>query len=145
MIAIASDHGGFGLKQEVIKFLEKKGIEVKDFGTHSEESTDYPIYAKAAAETVVSGQCEKAILICGTGIGMSIAANKVKGVRAALCNDLFCARLSREHNDANVLCMGARVIGLDLAFAIVDEWLGTAFSNAGRHAGRIKMIGDMEK
>lgn len=144
MIAIASDHGGFCLKKELLGYLEKKGASVRDFGTYSEESCDYPVFARAAAEAVASGECERGILICGTGIGMSIAANKVRGIRAALCNDLFCARLSREHNDANILCMGARVIGLDVAFAITDIWLHTPFSGGGRHAARIKLIGDYE-
>ena len=107
MIAIGCDHGGYGLKQEIIKHLQEKGLEFKDYGCYSEESCDYPIYAKAVAEAVADGTCEQGILICGTGIGVSITANKVPGIRAALCHDCFSAQATREHNDANVLAMGA--------------------------------------
>ena len=111
MIALGCDHGGYGLMQEVIRHLEDRGLEYKNYGCYSEESVDYPVYAKAAANAVASGECEKGILICGTGIGISIAANKVPGIRAALCHDCFSAEATRQHNDANMLAMGARVIG----------------------------------
>ena len=111
MIALGSDHGGYGLKQEIIKYLQEKGIEYKDYGCYTEESCDYPIYGRAVAEAVAGGECQQGIIICGTGIGISIAANKVPGIRAALCHDCFSAQMTREHNDANILAMGARVIG----------------------------------
>lgn len=146
MIALASDHAGFSLKRALMSHLREKGIAFEDYGTYSEDSCDYPVFAQKAAQAVVSGECEKGILICGTGVGISIAANKVRGARAALCNDLFCARLSREHNDANILCMGARVVGEGLAFAIADTWLETAFDTANpRHGKRIGIIGEMER
>lgn len=140
MIALGSDHGGYGLKQEVIKHLEKRGIEYKDYGCYSEESCDYPIYGKKVAEAVVGGECEFGIIICGTGIGISISANKVPGIRAALCHDCFSAQATREHNNANILAMGARVIGPGLALKIVDTFLDTPFSNEERHVRRISMI-----
>lgn len=140
MIALGSDHGGYGLKQEVIKHLQEKGIEYKDYGCYSEESCDYPIYGKAVAEAVAKGECEQGIIICGTGIGISIAANKVPGVRAALCHDCFSAQATREHNNANILAMGARVIGPGLALKIVDTFLETPFSNDERHVRRINML-----
>ena len=110
MIAIGSDHGGYELKQEIIGYLEKSGIEYKDYGTYTEDSCDYPVYAKKVAKAVLSGECEKGILICGTGIGISITANKFKGIRAAICHDCFSAQATREHNDANIIAMGARVV-----------------------------------
>ncbi len=137
-IAIAADHGGFEYKNEIIKHLS--GYEVKDFGTFSEESCDYPEFAKKVALEVASGNYDRGILICGTGIGMSICANKVKGIRAALCSDKFSAKATREHNDSNILCMGARVIDLPLAIEITDIWLSTPFSNEERHIRRIGMI-----
>ena len=140
MIALGCDHGGFALMQEVKKHLEERGFEYKDFGCDSEESVDYPVYAKAAANAVASGECDRGILICGTGIGISIAANKVKGIRAALCHDCFSAEATREHNDANMLAMGARVIGPGLALKIVDTFFDTPFSNDERHIRRIDMI-----
>ncbi len=140
MIALGSDHGGYGLKQEVIRYLEKNQIAYKDFGCYSEESCDYPVFAKKVASAIVNGECEKGILICGTGIGISIAANKVKGIRAALCHDTFSAQATREHNDANILAMGARVVGSGLALKIVDTFLHTAFSNEERHIKRIEQI-----
>lgn len=143
MIAIGCDHGGFELKCAVIEHLTKKGIEVKDFGCNSTSSVDYPDYAYPVAKAVASGECEKGILICGTGIGMSIAANKVKGIRCALCSDTFSAHATREHNDSNVLAMGARVIGMNLALDIVDTWLGAEFMG-DRHALRIQKITDIE-
>ena len=142
MIALGSDQGGYGLKQEVIKHLQEKGIEYKDYGSYDEKSCDYPVYAKKVANAVVSGECDKGILICGTGIGISIAANKVKGIRAALCHDVFSAQATREHNDANILAMGARVIGPGHALKIVDTFLETEFSNIERHARRVGMIED---
>ena len=140
MIALGCDHGGFAMMQEVKKHLEQRGLEYMDFGCSSEESVDYPEYAKLAAGAVANGECEKGILICGTGIGISIAANKVKGIRAALCHDCFSAQATREHNDANMLAMGARVIGPGLALQIVDIFLDTPFSNDERHIRRIDMI-----
>lgn len=142
MIALGCDHGGFAMMQEVKKHLEQRGLEYMDFGCSSEESVDYPEYAKMAAGAVASGECDKGILICGTGIGISIAANKVKGIRAALCHDCFSAQATREHNDANMLAMGARVIGPGLALQIVDIFLDTPFSNDERHIRRIDMIED---
>ena len=139
MIAIGCDHGGYDLKLEIIKYLEEKGLQYKDFGCNG-ESCDYPIYAEKVANAVVSGECEKGILICGTGVGISIAANKHKGIRCALCSDCFTAQATREHNDSNVLAMGARVIGPGLAIKITDIFLNTAFSEDERHARRIKMI-----
>lgn len=142
MIALGSDQGGYGLKQEVIKHLEEKGMEYKDYGSYNEKSCDYPVYAKKVANAIVAGECDRGILICGTGIGISIAANKVKGIRAALCHDTFSAQATREHNDANILAMGARVIGPGLALKIVDTFLETEFSNAERHVRRVGMIED---
>lgn len=142
MIAIGCDHGGYGLKQEIIRHLQEQGMEIKDYGCYSEESCDYPVYAKAVAEAVADGICEQGILICGTGIGVSITANKVPGIRAALCHDCFSAAATREHNDANVLAMGARVIGPGLALKIVDIFLATPFSKDERHVRRIGMIED---
>ena len=142
MIGIGSDHGGYALKQAVIKHLEDKGYAVKDYGCYSEESCDYPVYAKAVANAVKDGKVEKGILICGTGIGISITANKIKGIRAALCSDTFSAHATREHNDANILAMGARVVGEGLALDIVDTFLETEFSNDERHIRRINQIED---
>jgi ribose 5-phosphate isomerase B len=140
MIGIGSDHGGYALKQEIIKYLDQNNIEYKDYGCYDQSSCDYPVYAKAVANAVVDGVCDKGILICGTGIGISIAANKIKGVRCALCHDCFSAQATREHNDANILAMGARVIGAGLAVKIVDEFLKTEFSNDQRHINRIRQI-----
>lgn len=140
MIAIGCDHGGYELKLEVIKHLEERGFEVKDMGCDSPASVDYPVYAKAVGEAVASGDCELGILICGTGIGMSMAANKIEGVRAALCSDCFSAKATKEHNNANVLCMGARTIGPGLALMIVDNFVDTPFSNDERHIRRISMF-----
>ena len=142
MIAIGSDHGGFALKQEIMAHLKKRGLEYKDFGTYSEESCDYPVYGKAVAKAVAAGERERGIIICGTGIGISITANKVPGVRAALCGDCFSAKATREHNDANILALGARVTGPGLALMIVDTFLDTPFSGDERHMRRISMIED---
>ena len=140
MIAIGSDHGGFELKKKLMEHLSERGLEYKDFGTYSSASCDYPVYAKAVANAVASGECDRGIIICGTGIGVSITANKVRGIRAALCGDCFSAEATRQHNDANVLCMGARVVGEGLALKIADTFLDTPFSNDERHIRRISMI-----
>lgn len=142
MIALGCDHGGYPLMQEIKRHLEKRGLEYKDFGCYSEEAVDYPLYAKKAANAVADGECETGILVCGTGIGMSIAANKIKGIRAAVCHDCFSAAATKEHNNANILAMGARVIGPGLALKIVDTFLDTSFSNDERHVRRIEMIED---
>ncbi len=140
MIAIGSDHGGFALKKALMAHLDKRGLKYKDFGTYSEASCDYPAYGKAVANAVAGGECERGILICGTGIGMSMTANKVPGIRAAVCGDCFSAEATREHNDANILCMGARVVGEGLALKIADTFLDTPFSNNERHIRRISQI-----
>ncbi len=140
MIAIGSDHGGFALKQAVIKHLKDRGEEFCDFGTYTEESCDYPDYGKAVARAVASGECDRGIAICGTGIGISITCNKFPGIRAALCGDCFSAEATRLHNDANILAMGARVVGEGLALKIVDTFLDTPFSGDERHKRRIAKI-----
>jgi ribose 5-phosphate isomerase B len=140
MIALGSDQGGFELKQEVIKHLQERGLEFKDFGSYDTKSVDYPEYAKKVCRAINDGECEKGILICGTGIGISITANKIKGIRAALCTDCFMAEATRLHNDANVLALGGRVVGPGLAIKIVDTFLDTPFSNEERHIRRIKAI-----
>ncbi len=143
MIAIGSDHGGFALKQEIMKHLEEKGLEYKDFGTYNEESCDYPVYGAAVARAVVGGECDRGIVICGTGIGISIAANKIEGIRAANCTDCYMAEMTRRHNDANILALGARVVGSGLALKIVDTFLETGFEG-GRHARRVAMIAELD-
>ena len=140
MIAIGSDHGGFALKQAIMAHLEKRGLAYKDFGTYTADSCDYPVYGKAVAHAVADGECERGILICGTGIGISITANKVPGIRAAVCTDCFTAEATRQHNDANILALGGRVVGEGLALKIVDTFLDTPFSNDERHKRRIAMI-----
>ena len=140
MIAIASDHGGVDLKEAVKNHLKKEGYEVKDFGTNSKDSCDYPDFARPAAEAVADGTCEKGIVICTTGIGVSITANKVPGIRCALCSDSLTAKMTRLHNDANVLAMGAGITGELLALEIVDTFLKTEFSGEERHARRIRKI-----
>lgn len=140
MLALGCDHGGVELKKEIMNYLDKKGISYKDYGCYTDEAVDYPIYGKKVAEAVASGECEQGIIICGTGIGISIAANKVKGIRAALCSDCFSAEATRQHNDANILAMGARVVGPGLALKIVDTFLNTPFSGDERHVRRISMI-----
>ncbi len=142
MIALGCDQGGYELMQEVKKHLVERGLEYKDFGTYSSESVDYPIYGKKVAHAVAKGECDRGILICGTGIGISITANKVKGIRAALCHDVFSAEATRLHNDANILAMGGRIVGPGLALMIVDKFLDTPFSNEERHARRIGMMED---
>ncbi len=144
MIAIACDHAALKLKNDIKKHLEEQGFEVKDYGIYEEGAVDYPDYAILVAEAVSRGEAEKGILICGTGIGMSIAANKVKGVRCALCSDTFSAHATREHNDANILAFGERVVGAGLAMDIVDTFVHTAFSEAERHVGRIAKITAIE-
>ncbi|MBQ4536669.1 MAG: ribose 5-phosphate isomerase B [Lachnospiraceae bacterium] len=140
MIAIGSDHGGYDLKVKVIKHLEEKGMEVKDMGCYSKESCDYPTFGHAVGKEVASGNCEKGIVICTTGIGISISANKIKGVRCALCADTLSAKMTRLHNNANVLAMGAGIVGENLAMAIVDTFLETAFSEEERHERRNNLI-----
>lgn len=140
MIAIGCDHGAFELKNQMVEHFKKRGIELKDVGCYSTQSCDYPEYAKKVTDLVTSGECELGILICGTGIGMSMAANKVKGIRAAVCSDCFSAQATREHNNANVLCIGARVIGSELAFRIADTFVDAKFSNDERHIRRINMF-----
>ena len=140
MIALGCDHGGFELKQEVIQYLKANQIEYKDYGCYDTASVDYPVYARKVAKAILDGEAEKGILICGTGIGISIAANRIKGIRAALCSDCFSAQATREHNDANILCMGGRVGGAGLAIKIVDTFLHTEFSNDERHIRRIDLI-----
>lgn len=140
MIAIGSDHGGYALKMEVEKFLESKGLEYKDYGCYDLSSCDYPVYGRAVAEAVASGEAEKGIVICTTGIGISITANKVKGIRCALCADTVSAKLTRLHNDANVLAMGAGIVGTNLALSITETFLTTEFSGEERHQRRINLI-----
>lgn len=143
MIAIGSDHGGYLLKEEIKKHLKEKGYEFKDFGTDSTASCDYPVYAEKVCRAVQSGECEKGILICGTGIGMSMCANKCKGIRAAVCGDHFSAEFTRKHNNANVLCLGARVIGAGVAMQLVDIFLTTEYEG-GRHEKRVEMMMQLE-
>lgn len=143
-VAIGCDHGGFHLKQVIMTFLESKGIPFYDFGGYSEAPVDYPDIADPVAKAVASGEYDRGILICGTGIGIGIAANKVKGIRAALCHDTFSAHASREHNDANILTMGERIIGPGLAVDIVDVWLTTEFEG-GRHLRRVEKIMALEE
>ena len=140
MIGLGCDHGGYELKQEIIKYLEAKGLPYKDFGCDSTKSVDYPIYARKVGRAIQNGECDKGILICGTGIGISIAANKMKGIRAALCTDCFSAEATRLHNDANILALGGRVVGPGLAVKIVDTFLNTEFSHEERHQRRIDLI-----
>ena len=144
MIAIASDHGGYLLKEHIKAYLAAKGITCEDFGTDSTESCDYPIFAKAAAEAVASGRCERGIVICTTGIGVSIAANTVRGIRCALCGDVLSAEMTRRHNDANMLAMGAGIVGHLMAERIVDTFLNTEFEG-GRHARRVAEMMEIEQ
>lgn len=141
-IAVASDHGGYLLKETVKKHLEDRGIEVLDLGTHSEESVDYPVYGKLCGETVANGEADLGVVCCGTGIGISIAANKVKGIRCGLCTSVEMAHLTKQHNDANILALGGRTTAPELALAIVDEWLDTEFEG-GRHQRRVDMLNEM--
>lgn len=144
-LAVASDHGGIGLKAEIINFIREKGHDCKDFGTHSEDSVDYPDFALAVAEGVASGQFDLGIVCCGTGIGVSISANKVPGIRAALCHDPYSARMAREHNNANVITLGQRVVGPGLALDIVKAFLEAEFQDGGRHSRRVDKICGIER
>lgn len=141
-IIIGSDHGGFNLKQKIIEHLKSNGYEIDNVGCFSEESCDYPVIAKQVCEKVTSGD-KLGILVCGTGLGMSIYANKVKGIRASHCTDTFSARLTRQHNDSNILCLGERITGSGLALDIVDEWLNASFEG-GRHQRRVDMINELD-
>ena len=143
-LVIGSDHGGFELKKEVKEHLQSRGFEVTDVGTDSPASCDYPVYAKALTDVIKAGDADLGILICGTGIGMSMAADKQEGIRAALCHDVFSAEATRSHNNANVLCMGARVIGPGLALMIVDKFVDTPFSNDERHIRRLSYYAPVE-
>ena len=143
-IAIGCDHGALALKEVLIPHLEKKGYEVKDFGTYTLDSCDYPDFAGAAAKAVAAGECDRGIVLCTTGIGVSIAANKVKGIRCALLSDVMSARMTREHNDTNMMAIGAAVVGQMLAMEIVDTWLNTEFSNNERHQRRIDKVMALE-
>lgn len=140
MIAIGSDQGGYALKQTILQYLDEKKIPYTDLGSFSEESCDYPIYAKKVVAEILEKKAEQGILICGTGLGMSMTANRYPGIRAAVCTDTFMAKATREHNDANILCLGGRVIGPGVALEIVDTFLHTPFSNAERHVRRVKDI-----
>lgn len=144
-IAIGCDHGALALKNKVLAHLENLGHEVKDFGTYTTDSCDYPDYAAAAARAVASGDCEKGIVLCTTGIGISIAANKVHGIRCALLSDVLSAKLTRLHNDTNMMALGAGIVGENLALEIVDTWLGTAFSGDARHQRRIDKMMALEE
>ena len=141
-IAVASDHGGYLLKETVKKHLEDRGIEVLDLGTHSEESVDYPVYGRLCGATVANGEADLGVVCCGTGIGISIAANKVKGIRCGLCTSVEMAHLTKQHNNANILALGGRTTAPELALAIVDEWLDTEFEG-GRHQRRVDMLNEM--
>lgn len=144
-IAIGCDHGALALKNKLVSHLENRGFEVKDFGTYTLDSCDYPDFAGAAAKAVASGECSRGIVLCTTGIGVSIAANKVKGIRCALLSDLMSARLTREHNDTNMMAIGAAVVGEGLALEIVDTWLDTEFSHNERHQRRIDKVMALER
>ena len=144
-IAIGCDHGALALKNKVVEHLQKKGYEVCDFGTYTLDSCDYPDFAEKAAKAVASGECEKGIVLCTTGIGISIAANKVPGIRCALLHETWSAKMTREHNDTNMMAMGAAVVGEMLALEIVDTWLGTEFSGEAKHQRRIDKVMALEK
>ena len=142
-IALGSDHAAFKFKEELKTYLHECGYSVKDYGTYSEARADYPDFGIAVGEAVAAGECEKGIIFCGTGVGISISANKVKGIRAVVCSEPYSARLAKQHNDANVLAIGARVVGIEMAKMIIDEWLKAEFEG-GRHGDRIKKISDYE-
>ena len=144
MFAIASDHGGFVMKAQIIAHLQSRGIEIADLGCYSEDSVDYPEYAAKLCKAIRAGEYERGILVCGTGIGMSIAANKFSGIRATLCGDCFSAEMSRQHNNSNVLCLGGRVLGQELALRITDIWIDTPFSGLEKHERRLGMIAGLE-
>lgn len=143
MIAIGCDHGGFALKQEIISYLEEKNIDFKDFGTYTEQSCDYPDIAKKVCDAINAKECDKGVLICGTGIGISMAANKIHGIRAALCHDYFSAKYTRLHNDSNIIAFGARVVGSGLAIELLDVFLNTEFEG-GRHSIRVDKMMNLE-
>ena len=143
-IAIGNDHTAVDMKKHIVKYLEDRGYELLNFGTDTEDRVDYPIYGKRVADAVAGGECELGILICGTGIGISLAANKVKGIRAAVCSEAYSARLTRQHNNANIIAFGARVVGMATAEMIVDEFLSAKYEG-GRHQGRIDMISAIER
>lgn len=142
-IAVACDHAALPLKKRVMRYLDSRGIQYKDYGTDSEEVCDYPVYAWKAAKAVAEGDCDRGLLFCGTGIGISLAANKVKGIRCAVCSDCYSARLSREHNDTNMLALGSRVVGEELAVLIISHWLEAEFMG-GIHARRVEMLQQIE-
>lgn len=144
IIALGSDHAAYDFKQEIMRFLDEKGIQYKDFGCFDRERTDYPKYALAVSEAVARGEYEKGMLFCGTGVGMAITANKVKGIRAVVCSDCYSARMSRQHNNANILALGARVVGIELAKLIISEWLNAEYE-ADRHEKRLDMIRKIEE
>lgn len=144
MIALACDHAALDMKEMVKSLLEERGIACRDFGTYSCDSCDYPVFAARAAQAVAAGDCERGIVICGTGIGVSMAANKVPGIRCALCSEPYSAKLTRQHNDSNMLALGARVIGMELARAIVETWLDTPFEG-GRHQRRIDLLTKLDR
>lgn len=143
MIALANDHAGVALKEEIKKLLDSRGLAYKDLGTNTTDSVDYPVYGEAAARAVASGECDRAIIICGTGLGISMAANKVRGIRAAVCTDCFMAEMARRHNNANILALGARVVGGGLALKIAETFLDTEFEG-GRHQRRVDLISAIE-
>ena len=145
MIAIASDHGGYALKEHIKAYLAAKGITCQDFGCETPDRCDYPVFGKAAAQAVASGQCERGIVLCTTGIGVSISANKIDGIRCALLSDPWSAKMTRLHNDTNMMALGAGVVGENLAMEIVDVWLGTEFSGEARHQRRIDKVMALEK
>lgn len=142
-LAIGSDHAGYEMKEEIKKYLEEKGYEVKDYGTNSTESCDYPEFGEKVGRAVASGECEEGVLVCGTGIGISLAANKVKGIRAAVCSEPVSARLAKQHNNANIIAFGARIVGMEEVKGIVDAFLSAEFLG-GRHEKRVNMISDIE-
>lgn len=143
MIAIGADHGGFELKNKIVKWLEENGYDVKDFGIHENKSVDYPDIAEVVCKSITSGECDRGILVCGTGIGISIAANKIKGIRAAVCGDIYSAAMTKRHNNANVITLGGRVVGEDVGIEIVKAWLTNEFEG-GRHQNRIDKITNLE-
>lgn len=145
MIAIASDHGGFAMKEDILAHLKAMGVQVEDLGCYSEASVDYPVYADKVCKGIQAGTYERGILVCGTGVGMSIAANKYPGIRASLCSDCYSAQMTMEHNNSNVLCLGGRTIGVELAKMIVDTYLSASFSGLEKHTRRVAMIGELEK
>ena len=144
MLAIGSDHGGYALKQAIMKHLDARGLAYKDYGTYSEDRCNYPVFGKKVADAVASGECEQGVLVCGTGVGISLAANKVKGIRAGVCSDATTARLIKQHNNANIVAFGARIVGEELAYDIVDAFLHAEFLG-GRHAERVALIEQIEE